>query len=759
MAISYVNDLRLSEMATGDNSGTWGTVTNTNLSLIGDAMGYGTRAIANASADNITIADGTADADRAMYLKLTGGGQACTVTLLPNTVSKVWMMENGTNSALTFTQGSGANVIIPAGDTKIIASDGGGSDAIVYDVLASLSVVDLKVQDDLTVTDDASVGGDLLVSGEVQTANIGFTDGDNAMVIADGGAVTFPIASVFTSGFASNAASTITTADNAAQLTLISTDADANVGPNLRLYRNSGSPADNDVTGFLTFEGRNDNSQDVVYAQLQSYILDASDGTEDGYLVIDTMVAGTARERISFDSTSTVFNEESVDIDFRVESNGNANMLFVDGGNDRVGIGTSSPSTTLDVVGGLTVTGDTVTFTSSAQDDPVLLIQNTTNDSNSARLKFNKDRGAAAQDGDDIADIIFAGENDAQQAVTYATVRVEAADVSDGSEDGAITFQSMKAGTLSDSLHIQSGNVGIGTASPSEKLTIQSGNLNFMGGTNDAQYIKFGDTGDDDIGSILYFHGNNNMVFTTNASEAMRINSLGFVGIGTTAPGMLLEVDASNGSANDICRFTGPNSGGLTFRNATANEFVIHTATSDALIFGTGGNNERMRIDSSGNVFVGTTSSVSSNIRMSIKGGSSLDIAEFIAATNDKKIIFRNSSNSNVGNINIGSSATAFNTSSDYRLKENVVTDWDATSRLKQLKPSRFNFKTDADTTVDGFLAHEVSSIVPEAITGTKDEVDGDGVAVMQGIDQSKLVPLLVKTIQELEARITALEG
>jgi ABC-type transport system substrate-binding protein len=112
-----------------------------------------------------------------------------------------------------------------------------------------------------------------------------------------------------------------------------------------------------------------------------------------------------------------------------------------------------------------------------------------------------------------------------------------------------------------------------------------------------------------------------------------------------------------------------------------------------------------------------------------------------------------------VGNISTAGSGTAYATSSDYRLKENVVYDWDATTRLKQLKPARFNFIADADTTVDGFLAHEAQAVVPEAVTGTKDEIDDNGDAVMQGIDQSKLVPLLVKTIQELEARITDLEG
>ena len=130
-----------------------------------------------------------------MYVKYTGTlDSACTITIAPNTVNK-FFIENATSGSqnIIISQGSGANVTIPAGDTKAVYLDGAGSGAAVTDAFASLSVVDLKVQDDLTVTDDASVGGDLLVSGEVQTANIGFTDGDNAMTIADGGAVTFPI--------------------------------------------------------------------------------------------------------------------------------------------------------------------------------------------------------------------------------------------------------------------------------------------------------------------------------------------------------------------------------------------------------------------------------------------------------------------------------------------------------------------------------------------------------------------------------------
>ena len=109
------------------------------------------------------------------------------------------------------------------------------------------------------------------------------------------------------------------------------------------------------------------------------------------------------------------------------------------------------------------------------------------------------------------------------------------------------------------------------------------------------------------------------------------------------------------------------------------------------------------------------------------------------------------------------SNNTTYNTTSDYRLKENINYDWDATTRLKQLKPARFNFKANPDLTMDGFIAHEVSDVVSIAVTGEKDAMttddDGNAVIVPQGIDQSKLVPLLVKTIQELEARITILEN
>jgi hypothetical protein len=112
-----------------------------------------------------------------------------------------------------------------------------------------------------------------------------------------------------------------------------------------------------------------------------------------------------------------------------------------------------------------------------------------------------------------------------------------------------------------------------------------------------------------------------------------------------------------------------------------------------------------------------------------------------------------------VGTISVTASATAYNTSSDYRLKENVVPLTGAADRVNQLQVHRFNFIADPDKTVDGFLAHEAQAVVPECVTGTKDEVDADGNPVYQGIDQSKLVPLLTAALQEALARIETLEA
>jgi len=161
MTSTYVNDLRLNELGTGDGSGTWGTTTNTNLELIGEALSFGTEGITtNADTHTTTVADGASDAGRAMYIKYTGTlDSACTITIGPNTMSRVHFIENGTSGSqnIIISQGSGANITIPPGDVKVVYLDGAGSGAAVVDAFASLNVVDLKVQDDLTLSSDSAV--------------------------------------------------------------------------------------------------------------------------------------------------------------------------------------------------------------------------------------------------------------------------------------------------------------------------------------------------------------------------------------------------------------------------------------------------------------------------------------------------------------------------------------------------------------------------------------------------------------------------
>tara|TARA_Y100001937_G_C7033366_1_gene291128 strand:- start:33 stop:854 length:822 start_codon:yes stop_codon:yes gene_type:complete len=229
------------------------------------------------------------------------------------------------------------------------------------------------------------------------------------------------------------------------------------------------------------------------------------------------------------------------------------------------------------------------------------------------------------------------------------------------------------------------------------------------------------------------------------------------------------QVDIKLGGNDQVVVATGstafkaPDGGSRYLLGGTGNsdgaELSLYNS-SDAQKTRVGASVDSFFIDS--NIIVGATSFTNGADVVSIhadQGSTGHNIKCSRDDTSTKNQIEFYNPNGKVGVIQTSGSNTSYGTSSDYRLKENIVTDWDATTRLKQLKPSRFNFIADAGTTVDGFIAHEVSNIVPEAVTGEKDAVDADGNIEAQNIDQSKLVPLLVKTIQELEARIATLES
>ena len=531
---TYVNNLRLKEITTGDESGSWGNSTNTNLELIGEALGIGTEAITtNADTHTTTVADGSADAGRAMYLKYTGALDSdCTITIGPNTMKRVQIIENATTDSgssgpynIIISQGSGANVTIANGKVAIVQLDGAGSGAAVLDALTDLQVTDTLSVNGTTITlgDGTAEDTKLVYDGNAKDFYIGLDDSADKLVIGDGSTVgtnsiltltddtvtigdgaavdtaivfdgnaqdfyialddsaddlliglgstvgTTPIISVDENKDVAipDGGLTITTSDNTDQLSLVSTDADANSGPNLRMYRNSGSPADGDVLGAIEFEGRNDNSEDIKYAELFAETYDVSDGTEDGRFFIKTMVGGSSTHRMYMNFNETNFNEGSADIDFRVESNGNANMLFVDAGNDRVGFGTGTPSTDVHIY-------------SAADNAPHLLLENfqnaDTDDAPVIELYTNDQTTGGISDDTDVGVIRFTGdEKDAGGKETYAEIRGVAHDPGSGSSNkGNLSFFVQAAGDLNETLTLDEKNVGIGTTSPAKPLHVRT---------------------------------------------------------------------------------------------------------------------------------------------------------------------------------------------------------------------------------------------------------------------------------------------
>ena len=198
---TYVNNLRLMEITTGDEDGTWGTKTNTNLELIADAFGSGTEAITtNADTHTTTIADGAADEGRAIFLKYTGNLDSnCTITIAPNTVNKLWFIENATGDSgssgpysLIISQGSGANITIGNGKVAAVYTDGAGSGAAVIDAFADLELSStLTVAGASTLTGAVTAGAGITVTGTTPTVTIGDAGAEDTKLVFDGNAQDF----------------------------------------------------------------------------------------------------------------------------------------------------------------------------------------------------------------------------------------------------------------------------------------------------------------------------------------------------------------------------------------------------------------------------------------------------------------------------------------------------------------------------------------------------------------------------------------
>ena len=406
MTSTYVNNLRLNEMGTGDASGTWGTITNTNLTLIADALGYQSKTVASASTDTLTIPDGTETDNEAisLYVKLTGGDQACTITVGPNTVKKIWIIENATSQVITLTQGSGANVILAAGVTKMIYADGAGSGAALFDALASLEVganfyiKNASTGDDSTAqlylqTAEADIAvNDVLGKINFQAPNEG--TGTDAILVA--AAIQAKSEGDFSSSSNATTLEFMTGASEAA-----TTKMSLSSGGNL------------DVTGDITGSTLNADGD-----------TSAGDNAAIGY---------TASEGL-------ILTGQGSTNDVTIKNDADADVISI-------------PTGTTGVTLAGALSGTTATFT-TADNDAVLTLKSTDADASlGPLLTLHRDSSSPA-DGDAMGRIYFSGENDAGEEIQYVRFQTILSDASDGTEDSAFRLQTYVGGaTKSRVLH------------------------------------------------------------------------------------------------------------------------------------------------------------------------------------------------------------------------------------------------------------------------------------------------------------------
>ena len=307
-------------------------------------------------------------------------------------------------------------------------------------------------------------------------------------------------------------------------------------------------------------------------------------------------------------------------------------------------------------------------------------------------------------------------------------------------------------------------NVNINVANSNVTFTTANvtGVATFSAGSNTAPSITT--SGDTNTG--LYFPAADTIAFTEGGVESMRIDSSGNVGIGTASPTSQLHLaKALSSTQTNMLQIqnTGIFTWGIGVDNAVSSSSLLIQS-------GGAGGTTRLALDSSGNLLVGTTSQTpgygNTNTGQQLGGSSvstfSRGATDFVIVCNQNtpdgstyyQMQFR-VSNVSKGSITSTASATAYNTSSDYRLKENIAPMTGALAKVTQLKPVTYKWKEDGSDG-EGFIAHELAEVKPDCVTGEKDAVDENGDIKPQGIDTSFLVATLTAAIQELKVIVDA---
>ena len=714
---TYVNNLRLLEITTGDESGTWGTKTNTNLELIADAFGSGTEAITtNADTHTTTIADGAADEGRAIFLKYTGTlDSACTITLAPNTVNKLWFIENATSGSqnIIISQGSGANITIGNGKVAAVKTDGAGTGASVLDAFA-----DLELSSTLTVAGNVDFNGDLDVDG---TTNLDAVDIDGAVQIDEALTVGVDDTGYDVKFFGATSGAYMLWDQSADDLILAgAAGLDVDGVTNLDAV---------DIDGAVQIDaavtvGVDDTGYDVKFfgATASAYMLwdqSADDLILAGAAGLDVAGTTTLGGTLTVNA-GAVFNEASADVDFRIEGNGEANLFFVDAGNDRIGINTNAPTAKLHILQSAADYDSGIKLVGS---DSVI----------SGRIwmgggHLNIDNATAG------TGTGFTLEDDG--TLTYGGDFLDVADgvtTIGGTDTSKLQFNNA-AGTLRSFLTLNSTSLEIDTDSA--------------------------------------------IIFSANNSERARIDDSGRLGLGTSAPHGYYSVSnkfviantggstgmtfATSNTGQARIDFAEGTSGGEQYRGTISYQ---HAATeSEGYLRFVSAENEIFRMEGT-IVTCGRTSANASTVdghQWFASGG----YYNYHAA--GEVVRWYNTDNGNdVGSIDTSTSSTAYNTSSDRRLKENIEAADPSGSLLDSIEIVKHDWISSDDHVRYGVVAQDLFEVLPEAVSrGTDgDFVDEDlskkeqPIKQVWGVDYSKLVPLLVKEVQDLRTRVAELEA
>ena len=607
MASTYVNDLRLEEMATGDQSGTWGDTTNVNLELIAEAFSYGTEASFSSDADaTTTIADGASDPARSLYLKVTSGASLTatrTLTIAPNTVSKVWIIENATSGSqsISISQGSGANVTIPNGDVKVIYTDGAGAGAAVVDAFANLKVTD-AAQTNIT-----SVGA---LDGGSITSGFGSIDVGSSAITTTGTVTGNTLAGTLSTAAQPNITSvgtltgfTSTGIDDNATSTAITIDSSENVGigtasPSRELELSAANPrfriTDTDG-GYAEISG---NSGHLSFAA------DVG-GTQGGTRITFDVDGG---EIARFNSSGKLgIGTTTIPAKLTVSAASATDGILLQDSN------TSSAAPTVQVIGQRSDGNASQSFSGG-----LALAQNQTNAKGSDNKKLgtvyfgiNHTDGTAA--------------NIAYSASISAELSGDANSATDMPTD--LCFYTGSTGrdlgtanqTFGDeALRIAaSGRTGILNTDPNAQLHI--GDANVEGdATNPA--LQIGGTTTYRLG--LYTQAERGVIDCPNGDDGLdfRVKTAGLaMRVLATTGGVLVKSASAFGTtaatANDITMgLTGTNTTGIKFDTAStavsgnARVYLVENKAGDRLSFSTGAGTEIMAMVHEGNVGIGTTS-------------------------------------------------------------------------------------------------------------------------------------------------------